>query len=153
MQAPLLQTLRIPQRTLDRLSPAKHQRSFKTSPWPFHRFVLTRSEYRTDSVFAVTDIDERITDKVTPEQLNLAMLFQRRGVKISRQSAEIQVTRPGFRHPEGVERAARTRQVSDCSGSYGVRHFDDNLASILLSKDISRGTMTPLPLRRRIALC
>jgi hypothetical protein len=28
------------------------------------------------SVFAVTDIDERITDKVNPEQLNLAMLFQ-----------------------------------------------------------------------------
>jgi hypothetical protein len=91
MQAPLLQTLRIPQSTLDRLSPAKHQRSFKTSPWPFCRFVLTRREYRTErtaakpsnfgpdwfySVFAVTDIDERITDKVTPEQLNLAMLFQ-----------------------------------------------------------------------------
>jgi hypothetical protein len=87
----LLQTLRIPQRTLDRLSPAKHQRSFKTSPWPFHRFVLTRREYRTERtaakpsnfvpdlvVFGVreTDIDERITDKVTPEQLNLAMLFQ-----------------------------------------------------------------------------
>jgi hypothetical protein len=26
--------------------------------------------------FAVTNIDERITDKVTPEQLKLAMLFQ-----------------------------------------------------------------------------
>jgi hypothetical protein len=83
---------RIPQRTQARLSPAKLQGLFKISPWSFRRVVLTRREYIEQSaprrsratsgwtwfylVFVVTDIDERITDKVTPEQLNLAMLFQ-----------------------------------------------------------------------------
>jgi len=55
-------------------------------------------------------------------------------LRIYRQSAEIQVTRPSFRHPAGVERAARAQQVPDCSGSYGGRQVDDDLASILLSK-------------------
>ncbi|MEA2542734.1 MAG: hypothetical protein QOH35_4100, partial [Acidobacteriaceae bacterium] len=46
------------------------------------------------------------------------------------------------------ERAARTQGVSDSSVSYSSERAAMILAHILLSKDISRGTMTPLPLRR-----
>src|ERR1700748_2295209 len=61
--------------------------------------------------------------------------------------------RPGFRHPARVKRAARSGRVSDCSVSYGGVRSAMILAPIVLFTDISRGTLTPLRVRRRTARC
>jgi hypothetical protein len=98
------------------------------------------------SVFAVTDIDERITDKVTPEQLNLAMLFQGRGsgsigrVPKFRSRGLVFVTLQEWNEQPAPSKTLIVQRV------LGGDQVDDDLASILLSKGMSLGTTTPLPL-------